>query len=90
MDTDDSVQESRSNAEPSTSTLPEAEAYATLLVTQYLVDQKMCSEVGLTAHMHMLYLVLSSPTTAKGRWNGPTVVLNMACRRSLHDQHDQH
>lgn len=49
MDTDETTKPSSSSAEPSTSTLPEAEAYATLLVTQYLVDQKLSSEVlGLT------------------------------------------
>ena len=45
MDTQDVAKEARSQTAASTSNLPEAEAYATLLVTQYLVDNKLCSEV---------------------------------------------
>ena len=45
MDTQDTLKEATSQTAASTSSLPEAEAYATLLVTQYLVDNKLCSEV---------------------------------------------
>lgn len=45
MDTQDASKEASSQTATSTSNLPEAEAYATLLVTQYLVDNKLCSEV---------------------------------------------
>lgn len=45
MDTQDAPKEATSQTAASTSNLPEAEAYATLLVTQYLVDNKLCSEV---------------------------------------------
>ena len=45
MDTQDAPKEASSQTAASTSNLPEAEAYATLLVTQYLVDNKLCSEV---------------------------------------------
>ena len=67
MDTDEAAKVSKSNAEPSISTLPEAEAYATLLVTQYLVDQKKCSEVGvascLIVHIAQLLLMCASLTS---------------------------
>ena len=46
MDTQDTPKAAGSQTTASTSTLPEAEAYATLLVAQYLVDNKLCSEVG--------------------------------------------
>ena len=46
MDTQDAPAEASSQTAVSTSSLPEAEAYATLLVTQYLVDNKLCSEVN--------------------------------------------
>lgn len=45
MDTQDSPKDATSQTAASTSNLPEAEAYATLLVTQYLVDNKLCSQV---------------------------------------------
>lgn len=45
MDTQNAPKEASSQTAASTSNLPEAEAYATLLVTQYLVDNKLCSEV---------------------------------------------
>ena len=45
MDTQDAPKEAGSQTAASTSSLPEAEAYATLLVTQYLVDNKLCTEV---------------------------------------------
>lgn len=45
MDSQDAPKVANSQTAASTSNLPEAEAYATLLVTQYLVDHKLCSEV---------------------------------------------
>ena len=45
MDTQDAPKEATGQTAASTSSLPEAEAYATLIVTQYLVDNKLCSEV---------------------------------------------
>ena len=45
MDRQDAPEEATSQTAASTSSLPEAEAYATLIVTQYLVDNKLCSEV---------------------------------------------
>lgn len=44
MDRQDAPEEATSQTAASTSSLPEAEAYATLIVTQYLVDNKLCSE----------------------------------------------
>lgn len=52
MDTHDEPKKAGNQTAASTSNLPEAEAYATLLVTQYLVDNKLCSEVGLQATAH--------------------------------------
>ena len=45
METQEAPKEASSQTAASSSSLPEAEAYATLLVTQYLVDNKLCSEV---------------------------------------------
>ncbi len=45
MDTQGAPKEATGQTAASTSSLPEAEAYATLIVTQYLVDNKLCSEV---------------------------------------------
>ncbi len=45
MDTQDAPKKATGQTAASTSSLPEAEAYATLIVTQYLVDCKLCSEV---------------------------------------------
>lgn len=45
MDTEEAPKEATSQTAASASNLPEAEAYATLLVAQYLVDHKLCAEV---------------------------------------------
>lgn len=51
MDTQDAPTEATGQTTVSTCSLPEAEAYATLVVTQYLVDHKLCSEVWSQAEM---------------------------------------
>ncbi len=56
MDTQDAPKEATSQTAASTSSLPEAEAYATLIVTQYLVDNKLCSEV--TKQLECLMLTM--------------------------------
>lgn len=55
MDTQDAPKEAGSQTTAPTSNLPEAEAYATLLVTQYLVDNKLCSEVHMYQPQNIVY-----------------------------------
>ena len=72
MDTQDAPKEASIQTAASTSNLPEAEAYATLLVTQYLVDNKLCSEVHINSRMltlHTLqpwFMVCAAHITGKG------------------------
>ncbi len=53
MDTQETPKEATGQTAASSSNLPEAEAYATLLVAQYLVDNKLCSEVRRQTHSHV-------------------------------------